>query len=363
MAPHPLGRRVALRILVALLSGLVSGLLVSAPASAADRSNQDNPLAGRVWGTYSGSYELWYEPWRTSTGRTRTLLDKIALQPKSSWFGKWIADEQIAGVIERYIENSQGGDPEALVQFAVFRMDPWGSRECRRVPTKAERRSYRTWIDNAAGAVGNTPAAIVIQPDSPFAIYCVPNKSVTFRLIRYATKKFAALPRTSVYIETGSADWMHDKVSNALRILKPSGIKFARGFAFNGTHYDGTGHNITFGAEVAEALAEQGFGAKRFIINTAQNGSPFRGYEYPDRNYPDNAPVCTKKRTTLCVTLGIPPTIDVARKKWGLTRKERILARRHVDAYVWFGRPWLYNQASPFVMSRAKRLAASTPFQ
>ncbi|GAB2754077.1 glycoside hydrolase family 6 protein [Nocardioides salsibiostraticola] len=343
-------------------SGPASAASVESPPVSA-RPNADNPLAARPWAVYSGPYELWYEPWRTSTGRTRALLDKIALRPKSAWFGSWIADNKIAEVLDRYIVTSQGGNPEALVQFAVFRMDPWESAACKRTPTLAEQRSYKTWIQNAAAAVGDTPAAIVIQPDSPFAVYCAPNPKLSLRLIRYATKRFAALPNTSVYIEAGSADWMRDKVQTALRILKPAGVKFARGFAFNGTHYDATDHNIVFGAKVAKALARQGIRNKKFVINTAQNGSPFRGYEYPDRNYPDNAPVCTKKRTRLCVTLGIPPTTDVANRSWRLSRVERRLARRYVDAYLWFGRPWLYDQNSPFVMSRAKKLVSSSPFK
>jgi endoglucanase len=33
-----------------------------------------------------------------------------------------------------------------------------------------------------------------------------------------------------------------------------------------------------------------------------------------------------------------------------------------VDGYLWFGRPWLYMQADPFVMTRALQLARTTPY-
>jgi hypothetical protein len=33
-----------------------------------------------------------------------------------------------------------------------------------------------------------------------------------------------------------------------------------------------------------------------------------------------------------------------------------------VDAYLWFGRPWLYMQADPFDKPRALQLARTTPY-
>ena len=45
-----------------------------------------------------------------------------------------------------------------------------------------------------------------------------------------------------------------------------------------------------------------------------------------------------------------------------MSRRDRRLAERFVDAYLWFGRPWLYNQAAPFLMDRALDLARTTPY-
>ena len=338
-----------------------------APVPMPEDRTRDTPLDGRLWGVYAGDTEQWYRPWLSSTGRKRQLLDKIATRPKSAWFGGWVPTGRIKKTLKSYIQRSQNGNPDVMVQFAVFRIAPWGKGgACDKVPSRAWRADYKAWIRKAAEAVGDTPAAIVVQPDSPFATQCSPKPALSLRLIRYATKRFADLPRTEVYLETGSADWMHDDVQNALDILIRGGVEFARGFAFNGTHYDATSHNIVFGAKVAQALAERGIPDKHFVINTAQNGAPFRGYEWPSSNYPDNAPVCrtpVPALQKLCVTLGIPPTTDVANPAWGLTDEERRLAATYVDAYLWFGRPWLKNQNSPFVMARALGLARSTPFQ
>ena len=47
---------------------------------------------------------------------------------------------------------------------------------------------------------------------------------------------------------------------------------------------------------------------------------------------------------------------------WGLSALHRARAQAYVDAYLWFGRPWLYMQADPFVLKRALALARTTPW-
>ena len=93
----------------------------------------------------------------------------------------------------------------------------------------------------------------------------------------------------------------------------------------------------------------------------SSNGRPFKGYKYRGSNF-DHAHACTSRSDKRCVTLGIPPTVDVANPKWGMNARDRRLAERYVDAYLWFGRPWLYNQAAPFLLDRALELARTTPY-
>ena len=71
---------------------------------------------------------------------------------------------------------------------------------------------------------------------------------------------------------------------------------------------------------------------------------------------------CNSPHDHLCVTLGIPPTTNVASPRWGLSAADRATARKDTDAYLWAGRPWVDNDSGAFVFSRALQLAASTPF-
>ncbi|WP_235558813.1 glycoside hydrolase family 6 protein [Nocardioides sp. Leaf285] len=324
-----------------------------------------NPLAGRPWGVYKGSQDMAWEPYVRATGETKRTLGVIALAPKAKWFGHWIPDSQIADRVRDYIDNAQAGDPETLVQMTIFRMVPWELETCKRLPTQAERASYRRWTDAFASAVGDAHTAIVLQPDGPFAL-CAPGGSkVPSRLIAYTARVLSGLPHTSVYIEAGAADWPSEGqggVAKVLDFLIPGGIQYARGISLNGTHYSATSDEIRRGAAIVEALAQRGITGKHVVINTSGNGQPFKfgTYTGPD---PLNAQTCrsdTDPRT--CVALGIPPTTDVANARWGLPTDVAALAREYVDGYVWFGRPWLYRQNSPFVMQRALAVVRNSPY-
>ena len=343
----------------------------AAPGGATDprgaagaRGVADNPLAGHTWGVYKGFAEMAWEPYTKASGWQRTMLARIALRPKAKWFGRWLSHRDIGRKVREYVANATGGDDDVLVQLTTFRVDPWEGDACRRLPTKEQKRTYRLWVDNFAAALGNTRAQVIVQADGPFQL-CAPRGSKVYKnLVRYQTRKLAALPRTAVYIEAGSAGWNHLKPARALKLLHGSGIGVARGFHLNTTHYEGTARQVRFGTRVVKALDRAGYPGKHFTVDTGQNGRGFT-WKYNKRHHPgpfDHAPTCRRKKQHRCVTLGIPPTADVANAAWNLPDDVRAQALEHVDGYVWGARPWLYKQTKPFLKDRALRIARTTPF-
>jgi endoglucanase len=327
----------------------------------ATAANPGNPLAGRPWGVYKGKIDMAWEPYAKSSGANRALLGKIALRPKAAWFGKWNSNATIKATVQRYIANSTGGDPEKLVQMTVFRVVPWEHNACKRLPTAAEQASYKQWIDRFASGVGSTHLALILQPDGPFAL-CAPRGSkLPSQLTAYAARRFSALPNTSVYIDGGASDWPARNPGRAASFLMPAGIEYARGFALNSTHYSRTGDNIDFGTQLVAELAKRGAPGKHFVVSTSSNG---RGFTFSKArgSHPDDAKTCATKAERVCVTLGIPPTADVAAPRWHLVQARAARAAKYVDGYLWFGRPWLTMQSSPFDMARALSMARTTPF-
>src|SRR4029078_7490891 len=184
-------------------------------------------------------------------------------------------DDQIGQRVKDYIANAQAGDPSTLVQMTVFRMVPWEHDACARLPPRAEPTSYRRWIDLFGRAVGNAHAAIVLQPDGPFALCAPGGSTLPSRLFAYAAKVLSAQPHTSVYVEAGAADWPsagQGGVDTAVKILVRGGIQYAHGFALDSTHYDSTPAEVARASAIAQRLAALGYPGRRAVINTSSNG-------------------------------------------------------------------------------------------
>jgi len=320
-----------------------------------------NPLKGHRWGVYKGRADQAWAPYAASKGTERQLLAKIGERPKAQWFGAWIKNTDITKRVDDYIANATGGDPKVMVQMSIFRMVPWEHDACKRLPTRAEQASYKQWTDRAAAAIGSAHVILILQPDGPFALCAPKHSKLPSQLIAYSARKFSALPNTNVYIDAGASDWPANDTKAAANILGPAGIRSARGFATNSTHYATTGNEIASGVKLIAELNRRGIKGKHFVINTSSNGRGFT-FNKAKGSHPDNADVCRNKAEKRCVTLGIPPTTNVAAARWTLSTANRAKAAKYVDAYLWFGRPWLFMQADPYQKSRALQLARTTPW-
>lgn len=330
------------------LAGVANAGILGAPRS--------NPLLGLEWGIYTGPIDGVYPAYEAASGVDRTLLARIALRPRMTWFGSWISDAGAEATARQYIADQTGGNPNVLAQIAIFRVDPWEQAACSNAPSQAQQISYRSWINSFANGIGSSRVALVLQPDLPFA-RCAPNHGeVALGLVNYAARVFSALPHTTVYIDVGAADWV--TVKQAVVLLRSAGVAYARGFALNATHYDANASEIGFGGKVAAALARAGLPGKHFVVNTAENGVPWKYWQYHGSH--GNPRVCKVKPDWPCMTLGVPPTTDVTKYLSGPTRRT---AAKLCDAFLWIGRPWLYEGASPFLLSQALALARSTPFK
>lgn len=343
-----------------------SRILTYGAATPVLAANPTNPLAGQEWGVYFGHAEHSYDPWLRAEGDRKAAIGEILLQPKAKWFGRWLGDDEVAGKVREYIASQTGGDPDVLAQMTIFRMKPWEGDACKALPTPAETRSYKRYLTNVAGAIGDTRMAVVLQPDGPFA-RCAPGGSkAPSRLIAWSARLLSALPRTSVYIDMGSPGWFRDDITDAVRLLVDAGVADTRGFALSITHMDTTRQSVRFGSRIVAALAERGIPDTHFVVDTSDNGRGFSGAQYrkkvPQPEPINWAPMCRTAAQRLCVALGIPPTTDVANPRWGLPADVNRLAAAHVDAYLWINRPWLYRQVVPFRVDHAVALAAQNPF-
>jgi len=335
-------------LLVVLTAGL--GLRLGPATASAGVANgglphasRSNPLTGMRWGVYTGSfYNSIYPNYQQAHGRNRQLLAKIARQPQMFTFGDWFADSDAKSVAQDFVATSTHGNPAVLSQVAIFRLDPWEGAACPNGSwNAANQASYKRWVDNFAAGIGKSRVALIVQPDLPFAV-CAPSR-VPLELVNYAARRFNALPHTTVYVDAGARYF--PSFNQAVSMLEAAGIRYVRGFSLNTSEYDTTGSEVEYGARLVQALAATGIPNKHFVVSTAENGAGFLNGQYPgDVNNPR---VCKNRFDHLCVTLGIPPTTQVASPRWSLSGVDASLAFRYADAYVWAGRPWLFGAAGP----------------
>jgi endoglucanase len=358
--------RVTALVAVLVCMGALACVGARAPMASAGVANAGiagapaNPIAGLRWGIFTHAREDGpYAAWLAAEGEDKRLLAKIALAPRVRWYGDWVSDSGAQSAAERYIDTVTGGDPDVLSQVAVFRLHPWEGAACRQAPTAADVASYRTWIDNFARGIGSARVALILQPDLPFVL-CVPRaaRAKVYAQVAYAARVFDALPHTTVYIEVGSADW--PTARQAATMLERAGIRHVRGFATNATHYNSTAAELVWGQRILGLLARAGIRGKHFVVNTAANGHPFAYQEAP-RAFAEIR-TCRSFAQRRCVSLGIPPTTDVANPRWKLPKRARTIAQRSVDAYLWIGRPWLKRQSNPFLLEAALAQARWSPF-
>lgn len=358
--PQKTARRWAVIVLTTV--GLAFGVLVpAAGAGVANRglphASRSNPLAGMQWGVYRGPfYNSIYPEYQRARGRNRQLLGKIALRPLMFTFGDWFSDSDAKSVARDFVAQSTQGNPAVLSQATIFRLDPWEGAACPNGSwNAANQQSYKTWVDNFAAGIGTARIALIIQPDLPFA-ECA-HSPVPLQLVNYAARKFNALPHATVYVDGGARYF--PPFTQAVSMIEQAGVRYVRGFSLNTSEYDTTSSELEYGARLVQALAKAGIPGKHFVLNTAENGAGFLNGDYPgDANHPR---VCSSPHDRLCVTLGIPPTTQVASPRWHLSGADASLASRYVDAYVWAGRPWL-GDSGQLEFQRALGLAASTPF-
>lgn len=315
-----------------------------------------NPLAGMTWGIYRGPIDGVYPAYESARGHNRQLMAKIALRPLTIWAGQWYPDNYAKTVAQEIIQDTTGGNPAVLSQVAIFRLDPWEGGACPGTWSTADQSSYRTWTNQFAAGIGTSRVALILQPDLPFAL-CAPSP-VPLQLVSYAADKFTSLRHTTVYIDIGAAEWA--SVSQAVSLLKRAGIQHSRGFALDVTQYGSTSLEVEYGGQIVRALAAAGIRGKHFVVNTDENGAPFLAGQVSGNS--NEARACNSPHDHICVTLGIPPTTNVANPRWGLSAADRAIAAKDADAYLWAGRPWVDNNSGSFVYSRALQLAASTPF-
>jgi endoglucanase len=356
------------RVVAGLATGAF-GLAVAAPAAQAGNANAglpgagSNPIAHMVWAAPRND-----GPWNAyqhATGANRTLLGRLAAQPRAVWLGWSIPPSQVRAQAAQTVALAQNGNPNALTEFATDELYPWAIMQSNGFDQPSLKGHWNvsrdeTWYRNMAAGIGSARALVVEQIDLPFARR-IPSTQPE-QIDTYAARVLSANPHTTVYIDIGTYTWLSP--TQAATLLIRNGVRYARGFSLNDTGYESTSDEDTYGASIVAALAKQGVSGKHFIVDTVENGQPYmpRDVHRTRGNVGLNdTPRCHARIQTVCQRLGILPTTNVASSQWHLSAAASKDAALYCDGYVWSGQPWDID-GGPFLRKYALWLAANSAY-
>ena len=226
-------------------------------------SREGNPLALRpLYVEPHSKASLQANSWMGSRPADAALIARIAEQPQALWLGDWLRDVR-ATTAARIRGARRSGAVPILVAYNI------PNRDCDQHSSGGadSATAYRAWIAQLARAIGDAPAAVVLEPDALAGMSCLSRSGRAERLalLRDAVTRLSALPETAVYIDAGNSDWV--SAGRIARRLKAAGIDRARGFALNVAGFEPTEHATAFGRAVSRRT-----GGARFVIDTSRNG-------------------------------------------------------------------------------------------
>ncbi|MFE7413584.1 glycoside hydrolase family 6 protein [Streptomyces laurentii] len=290
-----------------LLTGCGDGGPGSPARTPASRGEPAPPTAGTPF---------WVDPDSDAARQVRTyetqgraedarLMRRIADRPMADW----PAGDDPAPDVTRVVRGAarQG-------RTAVFVAYDIPHRDCGRYSAGGahDARAYRDWVDAFAGAIGDTPAIVVLEPDAVAHLVdgCTPAEYQDERLglLGEAVDRFKRQPRTRVYLDAGNPAWI-DAPGKLVEPLRRAGVERADGFALNVSNFQTDDVVRGFGTALSRLL-----GGAHFTVDTSRNG---------------NGPLHGDRSEEWCNPPG---------RALGATPTDRT-GDALVDAYLWIKRP------------------------
>jgi len=199
-------------------------------------------------------------------------LRKIAAQPTATWFadssttGQALTD-QVATAVRQARERQQ---VTTLVAYDIPLRD-CGGYSAGGAPSGA---AYVAWIKAFVaglrqGGVPDGPGvAVILEPDALGLLDNLPSDRRTERLdlLRAATTWLSAVPKTAVYLDAGTVDWLPPQ--EAAKRLSEAGVAHARGFSLNVSNFFTADDVANYGRQISSRV-----GWKSFVIDTGRSGN------------------------------------------------------------------------------------------
>ncbi len=195
---------------------------------------------------------------------------KIGKKAQALWLTDYYASPQSArSAVAAYTARAAAQDKTPVL--AVYAIP---GRDCGLYSSGGlgSYQDYRAWTAAAARGMRGHQAIVVVEPDAVAFMgdrRCV-DAGPRQKAIAYAVKRFAKAGAW-VYLDSGHSGWRNP--TDVARLLKRSGMKWARGFSTNVGNHRSNRHEHAYGKRVVRALAKLGLKNRKYVIETARNGA------------------------------------------------------------------------------------------
>lgn len=261
---------------VSIYNGAVGGTSVTPPApiSTTTTTTVTPPVpVTTVAGNPLSSASFYVDPnsnaasqvtaWQTSRPQDALTIKKIANSAQARWFGNW--NSNIGQDVASYVQSAQrAGAIPLLVLYNIPQRD-CGSYSAGGANDAS---AYAAWIQSVHQAIGNSKAAIILEPDALAQLDCLSaaDQNTRVTLLQNAISTLKSGSGTIVYVDAGNPFWQ--SVSTMTDRLNRVHIQQADGFSVNVSNYITTSDNLTYGDTLSRAL-----GNKHFVVDTSRNGA------------------------------------------------------------------------------------------
>lgn len=239
-------------------------------------SSSGNPLAGaKLYINQNSDPANWVTANQNTDPSDAQLMEKIASQPESEWFGDWNSNvyQDAKNTTNQVVAT---GATPVFVIYDIPERDCGGYSSGGATSADA----YKTWINNLVAGIGGQKAVAIVEPDALAGMDCLSGSDQAQRmsLISYAVGALES-HGIAAYIDAGNPNWISASVM--AQRLKAAGIDQAHGFSLNVSNFYTTSANEIFGTQLSADLAALGSLNKHFVIDTSRNGSgPTSDYQW-----------------------------------------------------------------------------------
>jgi endoglucanase len=233
------------------------------PVSSTPGSSGSYPYAGQ---------KLFVSAWNgaarnVNSGYCPAQMQKMAAQPGSVWLSGSVSD--MNSEMPQYL--SQAASQGAMPTFVIYNIP---GRDCGSYSAggAASNNDYLAFVQTVARYIGNTRAAVIIEPDglpnsAHDSCWGTAGAQEKIQLIKNAVLTIRNnAPNTAIYLDAGGPTWV--SANEMASILNAAGVEYANGFSLNVSGYSYTDTVKNYGNTISSMT-----GNKHFVIDTSRNGN------------------------------------------------------------------------------------------